>query len=143
MPDDVTIGEYVTMMRDPSKAAERFVKVGDEAKSLPGRLGEYGVKYKRTSEQGPILAYREDSEVPKILQDGREVDIQEYFGDRVLESISLGGGKEIMFTKNEGGKKEYALIEKQEGKVIATRKIKEDGTLFEQQSEAPTSVASI
>lgn len=135
---DMTIRQYTELVRDPIKAAQEFATT--KKGKLPGWLGEYGVEYQK-NDTGAVLAYREGSEVPKIVQNGREVDIQEYFGDRVLESLSLGGGKEIMFISNKDGKKEYALIEKQDSKIIATRKIKEDGSL-ENVSDTPLMAAN-
>lgn len=134
---DITIREYTALVRDPLKAAQKFASK-DKPGKLPGGLGEYGVEYQKNANED-VFAYRWGSELPKILaKNGKEMDIKDYFADKwALSEISLGQGKRIVLTIDHQTKnREYILREEKEDGKVATRKIKEDGTL-EQQSETP------
>ncbi len=77
---DMTIRQYTELVRDPIKAAQEFATT--EKGKLPGGLGEYGTEYQKNN-TGTILAYREDSELPRILtQDKGEIDIREDIRNR-------------------------------------------------------------
>jgi multidrug efflux pump subunit AcrB len=142
LPRDMTIRQYTEYARDPLKAAQEFAS-RDKPEKLPGGLGEDGVQYQKNN-TGTVFAYRADSEVPKIVTDKWEVDVQEYLKDKPqVNELFIGNGKSITTTPDPSGMRTYALVEKDnDDNIVSTREIKQDGTLFEQQSEAPTSVAS-